>query len=136
MGYRKTPVVRTMTKEQRQLTRQREMQKALEQPNRRTVENLFSDLLRGSMLQDHSSSHAEYKKVSAEEDELEEKLLNNPALKKLKVKRHRAWSRWNTEEREFKKRAIELKMEYQAKGLTPDVRKKILKLIEDIKSCR
>lgn len=108
----------------------------LDQPSRRTIDLFFSDLLRGRLLEEYSSAHAEYDKAREEERELEEALLDNPQLKRLKGKRKRAWNKWYDVERKFKQRVIELKLEYQVKGLTPDVKKKVIKLVEDIKSCR
>jgi hypothetical protein len=108
---------------------------AMDRPNRRTIENLFSDLLRNRLLEEHSSLHEEYKQLQREEDALEEYLLDNPKLKRIKKRRSEAWDKWYRFEREYRKRAVELKMEYQVKGLTPDVQSKMLKFIEDIKSC-
>ncbi len=106
-------------------------------PSRRTVEQLFRSLLGwNSELQNASKAYAAYKAADKATEEFKEKLLDNPTLKKLEAKEKRLMWKWHDIERKFKKRAVELKMLYQARGLTREVKDEINNLVEDIRKCR
>jgi hypothetical protein len=106
-------------------------------PSRRTVEQLFRDLIGyNSDLQEASSVHADYRRAEGEAESFKKKLLDNKKLKQLEAKEERLRDKWYEIERRFKRRAVELRMIYQSEGLTDRVKKELSKLVEDVRKCR
>ena len=98
----------------------------IDKPNRRTVEMLFCDLLR---REDNDPLYAAYDKARCEVDSLKEKLLDNKRLKILKRRLEAAHSKWWDYRHSIGREVTRVKRLYLAKGLTPEVRKEIDKLL-------
>lgn len=102
----------------------------INKPNRRTVEMLFSDLLRGDR---DDCRYRQYSKLCEELDDLKDKLLSCKKYMALERRRKAAYRKWDDVSTKRHEAVLSVKRMYLARGLTPAVQKAIDKLLEDIK---
>ena len=106
------------------------MSKAKEEPKptRHTIENLLKEI--GTHL--HVYNNPQYQEMDEEIQELTDKLLDNPELKKLRKKqdalRHQLNERYNKTKDQVRK----IRQMYQVSGITPTVLKALEKLVEEV----
>lgn len=103
----------------------------LDKPNRRTVEQLFRELLTSS-LRERDELEAEYDKARDLERALEEHLLDNKRLKLLRKRRERAYVRLENKRRRIKDAVRPVKDLYLANGLTESVLAKINRMLVQV----
>lgn len=99
---------------------------ALDKPSRRTIDALFKDLDRRTRYRG-----SEYSKAHEELEALEKELRKDPRYVRLKKRLDEAEADYYEQERVRMAKVRAVRLEYQAKGLTDGVRKKIEALVEE-----
>lgn len=101
----------------------------LDKPTRRTIETLFRDML-GSRYDDTNPDYLEYRRLEEAEEQLEEKLLSNPKLVKLKKQKERMWNKYHSSNSKQKEQLKILHRKYLANGITKELITELNKLIK------
>ena len=102
-------------------------------PTKRDVERL---LFRELNFNTYSGSSPVIKALDEEMEELSEKLLNVPEMRKLQAKRKALADEHDKECRRFKIKKEKVQRAFRAKGLVPSVLKMIEELVEDANSSK
>lgn len=105
------------------------LQTPLDQPTRRTIEALFRELLQRKNDPDNPLD-AKYDELRRQYDDLEEKLLDNPKLKRLKRLRNQAYGVSYRKNREFMEKVKALRNQYFAHGITKKLLNELDQLIK------
>jgi hypothetical protein len=98
----------------------------LDKPTRRGIDELFRQLTNY-----HDDSWEACQQLRAEVELLEKKLLDVPAYRKLKAKADAAYRAYHARRARLRKKAGQLRLEYCARGLTPDIKRRINALVKE-----
>lgn len=96
----------------------------LDKPTRRSVERLFKEILQSPW----EMYSGELRRLREKREAMEKGLLSHPTYKKLVAKQEAAETKYYNDRRALEAAVRQVRLEYLAKGLTPDV----LKQIEDL----
>lgn len=102
---------------------------SLEEPNRRSVEQLFRDLLRDSF---NTKEEDSARNLRHQRDQLEKELLQDPRYLDLSRKADEASRQASHLNKQLRSSVEKVRRLYLSRGLTPFVRKKIEDLVMEI----
>lgn len=106
------------------MSKEKDLLSKLSKPTRSMIERLFRELAAKA-----DGGLAEYQRLNQEIRRLQSRLLNVPEMKRLKKMSQKAHDAWCKSRKERRRQLQELRTEYLANGLTPDVHKKINSLV-------